>query len=209
VVVSEGEPERAGRRRARGALRSALVAASFELLSESGLAGFSVAELARRLGVSTAAPYRHFRDREELLAAVAARAAGELADAMRAAVDAAGADPVDRLAATAGAYVRFVSARGAGFDVIFARELRPLHDDDLAEAGRELMTLLLDLARQAGHLEPVEALRLLEQLITLAHGFATLDTGEFLARARVSDDDVATRATRAATALLRGSTPGA
>lgn len=198
-----GEPERAGRRRARGALRSALIDTSFELLSESGLAGFSVAELARRLGVSTAAPYRHFRDRETLLAAVATRAATELTAEMRAAADAAGRDPVDRLAATAGAYVRFVAARGAGFDVIFAPDLRHLRDADLAQAGRELLALLLDLARQAGHADPGPTLRLLEQIIAMAHGYTALDTDGFLSSARLSRDDVATRATEGAAALLR------
>lgn len=201
--VTPGEPERAGRRRARGALRSALVDTSFELLSESGLAGFSVAELARRLGVSTAAPYRHFRDRETLLATVATRAAIELTAEMRAAATAAGSDPVDRLAATAGAYVRFVAARGAGFDVIFARDLRHLRDADLTEAGRQLMALLLDLTRQAGHADPGPALRLLEQIITIAHGYTALDTDGFLSGARLSPDDVATRATEGAAALLR------
>lgn len=203
--VTAGEPERAGRRRARGELRSALIDTSFELLSESGLAGFSVAELARRLGVSTAAPYRHFRDRESLLAAVATRAAIELTAEMRAAANAAGSDPVDRLAATAGAYVRFVSARGAGFDVIFAQELRRLRDADLAEAGRGLMALLLDLTRQAGDVDPGPALRLLEQIITMAHGYTALDTDGFLSGARLSGDDVATRATEGAAALLRAS----
>jgi len=203
MVVTGAEPDRARGRR-RGDLRSALVAESFGLLSESGLAGFSVAELARRLKVSTAAPYRHFRDRDALLAAVATRAAGELTAAMRAAVAAAGPDPVDRFAATAGAYVRFVSTRGAGFDVIFAPALRHLQDSDLAEAGRELMALLLDLAQDAHPAGPREALRLLEQVSALAHGYATLDTDGFLSDARPSDGDVAARATRAAAGLVRG-----
>jgi AcrR family transcriptional regulator len=195
------------RRRSRGTLRSALLAASFELLREGGLAGFSVAELARRLDVSTAAPYRHFRDRDELLAAVAAQAAAELTAAMRDAVEAAGSDPVDQFAATAGAYVRFVSARGAGFDVIFASELRHLRDGALAEAGRDLTSLLLDLAQRARPAESLEALQLVEQVIALAHGYASLDTGGFLSSARLTDDDVAARATRAAVTLVRGSPP--
>ncbi|WP_327365091.1 TetR/AcrR family transcriptional regulator [Streptomyces sp. NBC_01217] len=191
-------------RPARGQLRSALIAESFVLLSETGMAGFSVAELARRLGVSTAAPYRHFPNRDALLAVVAAQAADELTRSMEAAVQAAGPDPIDRLAATAGAYVRHVSDRGAGLDVIFARELRPLRDADVARAGRDLMALLLDLARQAGHADPSQALLLLEQLFVLAHGYVTLDTEDFLTCSRLSPEDVATRATRAATALLRG-----
>lgn len=204
MVVAEDEPERAGRRRARGELRSALVAASFGLLSENGLPGFSVAELARRLGVSTAAPYRHFRDRDELLAAVATRAADELTVAMRAAAEAAGSDPVDRFAATAGAYVRYVSARGAGFTVIFAESLRHLRDTGLADAGRKLMTLLLELAQKACPLEPAEALQLLEQHVAIAHGYITLHTDGFLDRGHPTVDDIAARATRASAALVRG-----
>ncbi|MFG2891379.1 TetR/AcrR family transcriptional regulator [Streptomyces sp. NPDC048248] len=191
-------------RPARGQLRSALIAESFALLSEKGMAGFSVAELARRLKVSTAAPYRHFRNREALLAVVATQAADELTRAMETAAQTAGPEPIDRLAATAGAYVRHVSDRGAGFDVIFARELRPLRDADLARAGRNLMTLLLDLARSAGHADPSRALLLIEQLFCLAHGYITLNAEDFLSRSRLSPEDVATRATRAATALLRG-----
>ncbi|NED10622.1 TetR/AcrR family transcriptional regulator [Streptomyces sp. SID9124] len=191
-------------RPARGQLRSALIAESFVLLSETGMAGFSVAELARRLGVSTAAPYRHFPHRDALLAVVAAQAADELTRSIEAAAQAAGPDPIDRLAAAAGAYVRHVSDRGAGLDVIFAPELRPLRDAEVARAGRGLMTLLLDLARQAGHPGPSQALLLLEQLFTLAHGYITLDTENFLTLSRLSPEDVPTRATRAATALLRG-----
>lgn len=191
-------------RPARGQLRSALIAESFALLSEKGIVGFSVAELARRLKVSTAAPYRHFRNREALLAVVAAQAADELTRAMETAAQTAGPDPIDRLAATAGAYVRHVSDRGAGLDVIFARELRPLRDADLAQAGRGLMTLLLDLAQRAGHTDPSQALLLLEQLFSLAHGYITLDAEDFLTYSHLSPEDVATRATHAATALLRG-----
>ncbi|MZD05973.1 TetR family transcriptional regulator [Streptomyces sp. SID5785] len=192
-------------RPARGQLRPALIAESFALLAEAGMAGFSVAELARRLGVSTAAPYRHFPTRDALLAVVAAQAADELTRTMESAAHAAGTDPLDRLAAIAGAYVRHVRDRGAGLDVIFARELRPLRDADLARAGRDLMTLLLDLAREAGHADPSDALLVLEQLFVLAHGYVTLDAEDFLTGARHTGEDIATRATRAATALLRGS----
>jgi AcrR family transcriptional regulator len=203
ATTREGDPS-AGRRYHHGDLRSALVAASFELLSEVGPASFSVAQLARRLGVSTAAPYRHFRDRDELLAAVATTAAGELATAMLAAAEAAGPSPADRFAATAGAYVRYVSARGAGFTVIFAESLRHLRDTGLADAGRELMTLLLELAQKACPLEPAEALQLLEQHVAIAHGYITLHTDGFLDRGHPTVDDIAARATRASAALVRG-----
>ena len=57
-----------------GDLRAALIDGAVELIAERGAGGFSVAELSRRIGVTVAAPYRHFASRDELLAAVAVRA---------------------------------------------------------------------------------------------------------------------------------------
>src|SRR5882757_8726107 len=56
-----------------GNLREALIRAALELIAQKGPAGFTFAEAARSAGVSPAAPYRHFRDRDELLADVALR----------------------------------------------------------------------------------------------------------------------------------------
>src|SRR3954449_5786141 len=94
-----------------GNLRSALIEGSFEQLAAHGLSEFSVAKVARAVAVSTASPYRHFADRDALLAAVAAQAAAELADRIRVDADGAGEDPVERFAVTAGTYVRFVAER--------------------------------------------------------------------------------------------------
>ncbi|MCM3925486.1 TetR/AcrR family transcriptional regulator, partial [Frankia sp. AiPs1] len=52
-----------------GDLAAALVDGALDLIAEGGLAAFSVAAVARRVGVSSAAPYRHFPDRDSLLAA--------------------------------------------------------------------------------------------------------------------------------------------
>jgi AcrR family transcriptional regulator len=56
-----------------GNLKEALIRAALELIAAKGPSGFTFAEAARSAGVSPAAPYRHFRDREELLANVARR----------------------------------------------------------------------------------------------------------------------------------------
>src|SRR5215472_16084898 len=58
-----------GGRYHHGDLRSALVDAAISVIAERGVRGFSLAEATRRLGVTTAAPYRHFTDRDDLLAA--------------------------------------------------------------------------------------------------------------------------------------------
>ena len=65
--------EREARGYHHGNLREALVSAALDLIASKGPAGFTFAEAARQAGVSAAAPYRHFRDRDALMADVAKR----------------------------------------------------------------------------------------------------------------------------------------
>ena len=185
-----------------GDLSAALISASFDLLAEAGLQRFSVAAVARRLGVSSAAPYRHFADRAHLLSAVSATAAHDLRVAVSAAADAAGADPAARLAATAGAYVRYVSRTGAGFPVIYAAELYELADDARREQTRALMTTLFELAEATGPPSYQQALLLIEATVAVAQGYTSLFADGFFARNASTADDVAARATKAARALI-------
>ena len=67
-----------------GNLKEALIRAALELIAKKGPAGFTFAEAARWAGVSPAAPYRHFRDRDELLADVARRGFEQFAAALEA-----------------------------------------------------------------------------------------------------------------------------
>lgn len=204
-------PERGdapGRPYHHGDLRAALIEASFALLAESGPATFSVAAVARRLSVSTAAPYRHFRDRDTLLAAVATAAALDLAARMAQDADQAGPDPGARFAATAGTYVRFVVARGVGFNVIFSATLAELRDEGLAEAGRALIDLLFTLSEQATGLGRAESIPLLDQHLAAAHGYATLYQDGFLARRDATVDDIAAAATRTSADLIRARRTG-
>ncbi|MEJ2378171.1 MAG: TetR/AcrR family transcriptional regulator, partial [Pseudolabrys sp.] len=70
-----------------GNLKEALVRAALELIAEKGPAGFTFADAARFAGVSPAAPYRHYRDRDALLADVAKRGFDEFAAALTKAWD--------------------------------------------------------------------------------------------------------------------------
>jgi AcrR family transcriptional regulator len=188
-----------------GNLRAELIETSFALLAEHGLSEFSVAKAARAIGVSTASPYRHFADRDHLLAAVGAQAALELADRIREDVESAGQDPGERFAATAGTYVRYVADRGVGFNIIFSGPLTQLEQTELSEAGRQLISLLLDLAQSAGASGPEQALKLLERHIVTAHGYVTLyDDGFFTNRSpKDTVETIAERARDASRALLR------
>src|SRR5687767_8172023 len=82
-----------------GNLKEALLEAAVALVAERGTAGFTLREVARRAGVSHNAPYRHYKDREALLAEVARQGFEELGGALAKALAAAGADPIDRFRA--------------------------------------------------------------------------------------------------------------
>ncbi len=108
-----------------GDLGPALLAAAVELARESGPDGVVLREATRRVGVSATAAYRHFADRDSLLAAVGDRARGALADAMEAAAaDVPGRSgrrrAVARLQATGRAYVGFALAEPGLFRAGFA-----------------------------------------------------------------------------------------
>ncbi|MEV6006922.1 TetR/AcrR family transcriptional regulator [Streptomyces sp. NPDC051976] len=98
-----------------GDLRSACIAAALELLEED--AELSLRAVARRAGVSTGAPYRHFADKDELLSAIAAQGYRDLGERL-AAASPAPAVPAD-FAEVAVAYVRFALTRPALFRVMF------------------------------------------------------------------------------------------
>jgi AcrR family transcriptional regulator len=181
-----------------GDLRAALVRAGLDAIADHGIAALSVADVARRTGVSPAAPYRHFSSRQALLVATATEAARQLAAELRAALEHfddatsseepvdAPAGPAEALAATAAVYVRFLARRGAAFDLIFAEELADLDAPDLSAAGREVMDLLLPIALDITGQDPAAALDLLEQHTAAAHGYGALYRSGFLRR-RLAD----------------------
>jgi AcrR family transcriptional regulator len=90
-----------------GNLRPALIKAGLRAIADEGPDGFTLRDVARRVGVSAPAVYRHFRDKEDLLVAIAAECADRLAAMMVEAVANAPADPLERFRATGIAYVRF------------------------------------------------------------------------------------------------------
>ena len=114
--------------------RAALLAAARAELAEHGHAGISLRAVARRAGVSHAAPKYHFRDRAGLLTAVAAQGFAELADSLR--------QVPPTLAAMGHAYIRFALGNPALFDLMFRpSELHPA-DPDLRRAQEDAIGLL-------------------------------------------------------------------
>ena len=184
-----------------GDLRSALVEVTAQLVREKGARGFSVSEAARRAGVSIAAPYRHFEDREALLAAVAAKGFAELQDLLDGLADP--GDPIGRAVAIAEAYVDFARADPPRFEVMFAAGIdKDRHPALLECAGRvqsRLEDALLDLVRD----DPAGPVRRAAELWSIAHGVAVLVVEHRLAHV-VGAEDVGSVAAGAVRAWAHG-----
>jgi len=110
-----------GRSYHHGDLRAALLRAALELLAERGEAGISLREVARRAEVSHNAPYRHFADREALLAALAEQGFSELLVRLQVAAD--GLAAAQRLAALGRCYVAYALEQRGLFRLMFASAL--------------------------------------------------------------------------------------
>ncbi|MEU1621040.1 helix-turn-helix domain-containing protein [Streptomyces sp. NPDC005722] len=198
-----------------GDLKAALVSTALELIAEQGIAALSVAEVARRAGVSTAAPYRHFASKQALLIACAIAAAGTLTARMLQAREElprdehGRTDPVEATAVSAAAYTRFAAENGSGLDLIFAPELQDAGDEGLLQAGRDVMDALLPSALAVTDGDARRALELLERQIAAAHGYATLLRSGFLSRRHPTIDDVASHAAAIARSLAREARPPA
>ncbi|MHB9848847.1 TetR/AcrR family transcriptional regulator [Streptomyces krungchingensis] len=188
-----------------GDLRAALVQEAMSLLAADGLAGFSVAKLARSLGVSSASPYRHFPDRESLLAAVAARIADELAERIQNAADGAGGDPVERVAAAVGAYTRYVMDQRVGLEIVFLDGLQDSKYADLHEHTRKLTDLQIELVTAASAGSTYEdVFDLYDQVVALAHGYAALYNLGAYAQHQRTAEDIERKAAGAARRLITG-----
>jgi AcrR family transcriptional regulator len=122
-----------------GDLQAACVSAAMELLEESGETALSLRGVARRAGVSPAAPYRHYADREALVSAVAALGYRELAERL-AAAHPSPATP-EQLTSVAVAYVRFALERPALFRIMFGESCD--RDNDERMAATAAVTLYL------------------------------------------------------------------
>jgi AcrR family transcriptional regulator len=187
-----------------GDLPAALIDAAFALIEESGVHDFSVAEAARRTGVSISAPYRHFADREELLAACAVAACEELQRRFDQALQQR-QSPADQLAAVAAAYVRFAAERRPMFESLYGAGLDKSRHPQLANAGAAVLAPVAEVARKLAPGGGDEATGVLVQaLSSLAQGYATMLLEGSFGEPPAAVDLAGERAAAATAALLRG-----
>jgi AcrR family transcriptional regulator len=166
-----------------GDLRRALIQAGLKLLSEGGVAALSLRAAAELAGVSHAAPYRHFRDKNALVAAIAEEGFRLLSAEMRAAIGACGSnDLLARLRAAGGGYVTFALRHPAHFRTIFS-EVTCADDETepemraLRAAGEEAYAVLRDLVAEGirrGRLRAGDPDQLSLAAWSLVHGLSML-----------------------------------
>jgi len=132
-----------------GDLRRALIDAALEAVAEDQGAGvLTLRGVARRVGVSHAAPHRHFADKKALLAALGEEGIRDLRERVVRARAAAGRRPRDRLTATAVTYVRFALEHASHFRVMFGPDVAKADSRAFQNEAIETFNLLKDVAAE-------------------------------------------------------------
>ncbi|GAB6098023.1 TetR/AcrR family transcriptional regulator [Desulfatiferula olefinivorans] len=119
-----------------GNLRRALIDASLALIAEKGMKALTIREAARRAGVSHAAPYRHFTDKEDLLCAVAIEGFDMVIADTKRRFEACGNDVLKRFQQSGLAYIDFAAAQPSHYRVMFSAGEHRLRDDLNQRAGQ-------------------------------------------------------------------------
>ncbi len=117
----KSDPVRAKSKYHHGDLREALLNASYDLVAMHGAENFTLAQACRLAGVSTAAPYKHFRDRDEVLGLIVTRGFHQMSEQSMQAVEAAGVGTLAGIVAMGQAYVRFAVENENLFRLMFGQ----------------------------------------------------------------------------------------
>jgi AcrR family transcriptional regulator len=158
-----------------GDLRTALIEAALSLVEEHGVKGLALSDAARQVGVSVAAPYRHFKDKEALLAEIAAQGFVLFRDALARAAQSNPKDKVKRLVEMGVAYVDFALQHPSHFKVMWESGIPKENYSEVGKAGSEAYRLL---EKAANDLLPGASAGRQQALVAAAwsivHGYASL-----------------------------------
>jgi AcrR family transcriptional regulator len=161
-----------------GDLKEALILAALDLIARKGPSGFTFAEAARFAGVSPAAPYRHFRDRDELMANVALRGFARFEAALAQAWNDGLPDPLAAFERMGLAYLDFVRAEPAYYSAMFEGGIALDVTPELRDAGERAFAVLRAAAERLVAQIPAArrppAFMVALHVWALAHGIASL-----------------------------------
>lgn len=188
-----------------GKLRQALIDMAVTVAEETGKDIISVREVARRLGVSSGAPFRHFPNRESLMTAVAEEATMRLRLRVERDLADAPADPVMRLKTLGHTFIRWALHNPTQFRLVSSRRLFEFDSSPSLsvhfEVVRQTTMSLIGQAQAAGALPPGELTHMALALRALAYGLARMQVDGQLPQWQVPGD-VAEHTLKAALDLI-------
>lgn len=168
----QSAPKRPAEAYHHGDLARAATAVGFDLLAERGPHGFTIAEMAKRIGVSTTALYRHFADKDALLAALAAESFRAFDAKLRAVKPASG---FARLKAMTLAYLAFAAEHPSWYELMFGGRIEHTRYPDLAKASDSAFAALADtLADAEFDISPDDIDASAVKVWSQCHGLASL-----------------------------------
>jgi AcrR family transcriptional regulator len=173
------EHGRAERGYHHGNLKEALLQAALDLIAQKGAAGFTFADAARMAGVSPAAPYRHFRDRDELLTSIAQRGFEQFEAQLSAAWDDGRQDTVTAFERVGKTYLAFAREEPAFYSAMFESGVAVDSAPGLMAASERAFGVIRAAAERLAALAPPgtprpPALMMALHIWTMAHGVASL-----------------------------------
>jgi len=161
-----------------GNLREALIRAALDLIAEKGPAGFTFADAARSAGVSSAAPYRHYRDRDALMADVARRGFELFGERLGRAWNEGKPDPFASFEGLGRAYLEFARQEPAYYSAMFEAGVSLNADPALRQASDHAFAVLRNATEALIETLPKEnrppALMMSLHIWALSHGIASL-----------------------------------
>ena len=173
------DQRRAERGYHHGNLKEALLQAALDLIAQKGAAGFTFADAARMAGVSPAAPYRHFRDRDELLASIAQRGFEQFEQQLTQAWDDGRPDTVTAFERVGKAYLRFAREEPASYSAMFESGLPVDSNPTLQAAAERAFAIIRAAAERLAALAPPgvprpPAMMMALHIWAMSHGIASL-----------------------------------
>jgi AcrR family transcriptional regulator len=161
-----------------GNLREVLIRATRDLIAERGLAGFSFAEAARAAGVSSAAPYRHFRDKQALIADVARQGFERFAVELERAWNDGRPTPLTAIENVGRAHLNFAHKEPAYFSAMFEAGIAVDSEPELSQAAERAFAVLRKAAEAVCATLPKNSrppvLMMSLHIWVLSHGIAAL-----------------------------------
>lgn len=144
-TYSGGQNSLAKRGYHHGNLREALISATITLIEEKGPTGFTMAEAAKTAGVSAAAPYRHFKGREEIIEEIALRGYQIFGDLMEFAKTK-GSTPISQFGSVGRAYLAFARKHPGHYIAMFESSVSINASPELASAANKALDVLVQSA---------------------------------------------------------------